>query len=224
VTGATLTVRGLGTARLGTAERAAVVEGYRARLVPVRDLRLRPIGGVDPRLGLLTVEGECECDPDAVVLDWSRTVAAGQVVLAYELIGAARTMLRLARGHALARIQFGRPIAAFQAVRHRLADGLLAIETADAVASAAAEAVSANAPDPLLAAMAKALAGRGARTVARHCQQVLAGVGFTTEHDFHNYLRRVLVLDGLLGDARTLTRELGERLVRDREMPAAPAL
>ena len=81
----------------------------------------------------------------------------------------------------------------FQAVRHRLADTLVAIEAADAGWVQLGRGVAPA------AAMAKALAGRGARTAARHCQQVLAGIGFTTEHDFHHYLRRVLVLDQLFG-------------------------
>ena len=68
-------------------------------------------------------------------------------------------------------------------------------------------------------ALAKAIAGRSARIVARHCQQVLAGVGFTTEHPFHRYLRRMLVLDGLLGDARTLTNQLGEEMLSSRRLP-----
>ena len=54
---------------------------------------------------------------------------------------------------------------------------------------------------------------------------MLAGIGFTTEHPFHRYLRRVLVLDGLLGDARSLTRELGEQLLcRRAELPPILAL
>jgi alkylation response protein AidB-like acyl-CoA dehydrogenase len=73
---------------------------------------------------------------------------------------------------------------------------------------------------PLSAALAKALAGRGARAARRHCQQVLAGIGFTTEHPLHRYVRRTLVLDGLLGDARSLTRWLGDDLLRTRRLPA----
>ena len=67
--------------------------------------------------------------------------------------------------------------------------------------------------------MAKAIAGRSGRTVARHAQQVLAGIGFTTEHAFHHHLRRTLVLDGLLGDARSLTIALGEQLLATRQLP-----
>jgi len=72
--------------------------------------------------------------------------------------------------------------------------------------------------------MAKAVAGRSARTVARHSQQVLAGIGFTTEHPFHTYLRRVLVLDQLLGSARTLTTSLGATVIDHRELPPLLAL
>ena len=55
---------------------------------------------------------------------------------------------------------------------------------------------------------------------ARHCQQVLAGIGFTTEHGFHRHLRRALVLDRLLGDTRSLTRQVGDDLLRTRRLPA----
>ena len=55
---------------------------------------------------------------------------------------------------------------------------------------------------------------------ARHCQQVLAGIGFTTEHPFHRSVRRVLVLEQLLGSTRTLTRELGRDVLERRELPA----
>jgi alkylation response protein AidB-like acyl-CoA dehydrogenase len=123
-------------------------------------------------------------------------------------------MLQLARDHAVDRIQFGRPIASFQAVRHRLAEGLVAVEAADGALAAAWEDGT-----PMAAALAKAIAGRTGRTVARHAQQVLAGIGFTTEHPLHDHVRRVIVLDRLLGDHHTLTRELGEQLLETRTIP-----
>ncbi len=67
--------------------------------------------------------------------------------------------------------------------------------------------------------MAKAVAGRQARTTARHCQQVLAGIGFTIEHPLHRYVRRTLVLDALLGSAASLTTSLGTELIDDRQLP-----
>ena len=73
-------------------------------------------------------------------------------------------------------------------------------------------------------ALVKALAGRNALTAARHCQQVLAGMGFTTEHSLHRYVRRVLVLDELFGSGRSLTRSLGQELIESRRLPPPPPL
>jgi hypothetical protein len=131
-------------------------------------------------------------------------LAAGRRALAWWLVGTSRAMLSLARRHAVDRVQFGRPIASFQAIRHRLAETLVAIEGAEATLCAAADD-----PDDLSALLAKAAAGRAALIAAGHCQQVLGGIGFTAEHELHRHVKRSLVLDGLLGSARELTREVG---------------
>jgi Acyl-CoA dehydrogenase, C-terminal domain len=134
-------------------------------------------------------------------------VAAGRHALGWWLLGAGRAMLALARQHALDRSQFGRPVASFQAIRHRLAETLVAIEGAEAtLVAAAAE------PDELSFLLAKAAAGQAALTASRHCQQVLGGIGFTAEHDLQRHIKRVLVLDTLLGSSRELTREAGTAL------------
>jgi alkylation response protein AidB-like acyl-CoA dehydrogenase len=140
-------------------------------------------------------------------------VAAGRRALGWWLVGISRAMLSLARRHAVDRVQFGRPLASFQAVRHRLAETLVAIDGAEATLHAA--------HDDLGSLLAKAAAGQAALTAARHCQQVLGGIGFTAEHDLHRHVRRVLVLDGLLGSARELTSEAGALL---RQRGTAPRL
>jgi hypothetical protein len=132
------------------------------------------------------------------------------------LVGSARAMLILARRHALDRVQFGRPISSFQAIRHRLAETLVAIEGAEATLSLP----GAENPD-LTALLAKAAAGKAALTAAKHCQQVLGGIGFTAEHDLQHHVKRVLVLDGLLGSSRELTRKAGAGL---RARGSAPRL
>jgi hypothetical protein len=132
------------------------------------------------------------------------------------LVGTSRAMLTLARQHALDRVQFGRPIAAFQAIRHRLAETLVAIEGAEATLNLPGT----DNPD-LTAMLAKAAAGKAALTAARHCQQVLGGIGFTAEHDLHHHVKRALVLDGLLGSSRELTRRAGAGL---RARGSAPRL
>jgi hypothetical protein len=157
-------------------------------------------------------------------------LAAGRRAVGWWLLGSGRAMLALARQHAVDRVQFGRPIAAFQAVRHKLADTLVALDGAEAVLRAASEpgpavpSVSSASSVPVISAvpvveddfsslLAKAAAGQAALLAARHCQQVLGGIGFTAEHALHHHVKRVLVLDGLLGSARELTREAGRRVI-----------
>jgi hypothetical protein len=143
-------------------------------------------------------------------------LAAGRHALGWWLVGAGRAMLALARQHALDRVQFGQPIASFQAIRHRLAETMVAVEGAEATLVAAAAK-----PDDLSFLLAKAAAGQAALIAARHCQQVLGGIGFTAEHELHRHVKRSLVLDGMLGSARELTREAGAVL---REKGFAPRL
>jgi alkylation response protein AidB-like acyl-CoA dehydrogenase len=221
VEGDRLDVQGVATSRLTAADTAAIVavaDGKDVLVhVPAASLDGRAVEGLDPALGLVEVDvrGIVVDDPFMpLATGWSSAVAAGRVAVAHELVGASRTMLSLAREHALDRVQFGVPISSFQAVRHRLAETLVAVETADAVVDA-----SWLDRSDLAAAMAKSVAGRSARTTAKHCQQVLAGIGFTTEHPFHRYVRRVLVLDGLLGRSATLTEHLGRDLLASRELP-----
>lgn len=205
--------------RRGTAM-VAVSDGSTIRGVamPTSKLTQRPIVGLDEALGLHEISGELS-PSDAMDLgpvDWANAVAIGQLALGHELVGTSRTMLDLARTHALERVQFGRPIASFQAVRHRLAEGLVAIEAADALLHAAWDE-----PTPEVAAMAKGMAGKSARAVARHTQQVLAGIGFTTEHPLHLFVRRSLTLDQLLGASAELTRQLGSYAMTHHALPAS---
>ncbi|MET9992752.1 acyl-CoA dehydrogenase family protein [Streptomyces mutabilis] len=139
-------------------------------------------------------------------------VAEGRRALGWWLLGTGRAMLALARRHVLDRHQFGRPLSSFQTLRHRLAETYVALEGAEAVLSAAGD-------DATSALLAKAAAGRAALTAARHCQQALGGIGFTAEHDLHRHVKRALVLDGLLGSARDLTREAGALLLREGRAP-----
>ncbi|MEY2397827.1 MAG: hypothetical protein QOJ00_1001 [Actinomycetota bacterium] len=213
-----LVVRGLGSTATAGGETVTVVASgdgaeWRATTVPTVALTVRRVQGLDPGAGLAEISGEIDAG-EATTVGWDEAVRRARLALSHELIGASRSMLEMARLHALERIQFGVPIASFQAVRHRLAETLVAIEAANAAADAAWLDESTH-----HAAIAKSLAGRGARTAARHCQQVLAGIGFTKEHPFHRYLRRVVLLDELFGSSRLLTRELGEQVLAAGELP-----
>ena len=127
--------------------------------------------------------------------------------LAYELVGLGSAMLDLTTEYAGARVQFGQPIGAFQAVKHRLADVLVALRAAEVAADE-----SWNGDTVFAAAAAKCLAGRAFRLAAENCLQVMGAIGFTLEHDLHRFILRGTVLDVLYGSARELRIELGRAL------------
>ena len=211
---------GLATARVSTASELLVVcaaaSELRAVVVPTSTTDVKPVRGVDPEAGFHTVRlahGPAAGEPLAGVV-WESAVALGQRAVAHQILGASRAMLGLARTYALERVQFGRAIASFQAVRHRLAEALVAVESLAATLDAAGDD-----PNAVTAALAKATAGRTARTVAAHCQQVLAGIGFTTDHPFHHYLKRTMMLEGLFGSADDLARDVGRQLLAARRVP-----
>ena len=220
--GGTLTIDGLTLARAVRRDTIAVParDGERVvvAFVPTDAITRTVVHGLAPELGMARLHADAAQASTTEVLAptaWDDALVAGRRALATELVAAGRAMLGLAREHALAREQFGRPIAQFQAVRHRLAETYVALEAADAAVVSAWDA-----PDPVTAMLAKSLAGRGARVAATHCQQVLAGIGFTTEHPLHHFVKRVAVLDGLLGSSRRLPREVGASLLATRVLPA----
>jgi hypothetical protein len=216
-----LRVDGISFASLATASEVTVVADTGDRLaavtVPTSSLEVEALEGIDAEAGLVRVTGaglDVVESSELPTERWDDAVARGHVAVAHELVGGATAMLDLARTHAVERIQFGQAIAGFQAVRHRLAETLVAIEMARAVIDAAW-----LDPSPTSAAIAKAVAGRSARTAARHCQQVLAGIGFTTEHTLHLHVRRSFVLDELFGTSVTLTKQFGDDLAASRKLP-----
>jgi hypothetical protein len=184
----------------------------------------RLVAGLDPALALteITLTPGAAVGPAARVLlageeaarRWQAVAAAGRRALGYQIVGAVSQMIELAVGHASERVQFGRPVGSFQAVRHRLADSFVAREGATAALDLAWDADN----ERLAGMLAKSLAGRAARIAATQCQQVLAGIGFTAEHPFHRYLARTMVLDRVLGSAAELPAEIG------RELAAAGAI
>jgi hypothetical protein len=180
----------------------------------------RRVHGLDPALGIIEVTGsnltaDVVIAGERAVTAWDAVATAGRLALGYQILGAVGQMIDLAVEHARSRVQFGRPIGSFQAVRNRLADAHVARQGA---AAALTEAWDAD--DAFLAGLlAKSLAGRAARVAATQCQQVLAGIGFTAEHPFHCFLARALVLDTVLGSATELPAVIGARLISAGTIP-----
>ena len=125
------------------------------------------------------------------------------VALAAELVGVAQRALDMAVEYAKERQQFERPIGAYQAVSHRLADMLWEVEEARSLTYYAAWAADAQPESlPLAASMAKARASDAANMVTHNAIQTFGGIGFTWEHDIHFFLKRARVSYQLLGTPR----------------------
>lgn len=145
---------------------------------------------------------------------WAAVQRAARRALAHELCGLAQAVLDDAARHVTDRHQFGRPIAAFQTVRHRLTDVYVAIAAARVALDAAWAA-----EEPVMADAAKVLAGRAATLAGRHCLQVTGAIGFTEEHHLPAALRRAGVLDALYGSADELRARLGRSLLEHHTLP-----
>ena len=153
---------GLATHRVTSASELVVVRDDQLEMIPIDEVDVHTVRGIDPDARLHTVRvnvtRSAAVDRRALTAGtWDDTVAFARRALAYEIAGASRTMLDLACTHALERVQFGRPVARFQAVRHKLAEALVAVEALDAVLG-----VAADEPGVTTAALAKAVAGRSA--------------------------------------------------------------
>ncbi|MEV6203729.1 acyl-CoA dehydrogenase family protein [Streptomyces sp. NPDC051771] len=122
-----------------------------------------------------------------------RVLDLGCAALAAEQVGAAARCLELTVAYAGERVQFGRPIGSFQAVKHRLADAYVRVESARSAALGAAFAAAAGARGPelaRLAATAKSVCSEAFSEVAGEMIQLHGGIGITWEHDAHRYFKR----------------------------------
>jgi alkylation response protein AidB-like acyl-CoA dehydrogenase len=122
------------------------------------------------------------------------------IALAAEQVGGAQRCLDMSVEYAKLRVQFGRPIGSFQAIKHKCADMLLEVESARSAAYYAAWAAADNAADlPLAASLAKAYCSEAYFHAAAENIQIHGGIGFTWEHDAHLYYRRAKSSEVMLG-------------------------
>ena len=187
---------------VGAAAGSAVLvlaEGDGAKLVPTDEAALERIELIDATRAYFIVRAE---GGDELPGDIAPAVDAGMVALAAESVGVAQRALDMAISYAKEREQFGRPIGAYQAVSHRLADMLWDVEEARSLTYYAAWCADAQPESlPLAASMAKARASDAATSVTHNAIQTLGGIGFTWEHDVHFFLKRARVSAQLMGSA-----------------------
>ncbi len=201
----------VGAGRWLLVDRARVGDAVRAEFLAGLDAT-RPVAAVAVE-GLVLPAAEQVFASDELVRGLALVLGAA------ESAGIARWCLDTASEYAKVRVQFGRPIGQFQAVKHALADMLVAVEQCAAVAWDAASAWSeedrsgrADAGDGarLAACIAGSVALPAAARCAKQCVQTLGGIGFTWEHDAHLYLKRAVSDLQLLagGDAGALEQEV----------------
>ena len=164
----------------------------------------RPHRGVDPGacLGALHFDGVPAEPLGNAAAALTRLLETSSFAAAAQMVGVCSAALDIAVAYAKERVQFDRPVGAFQAVKHKCADMLVALEGARSAAYYAAWALSEDEPDaPAIVSMAKAACGDACRQCCNDALQVHGGVGFTWEFDIHLYLKRGKLLEYQFGDA-----------------------
>ncbi|HZM30024.1 MAG TPA: acyl-CoA dehydrogenase family protein [Acidimicrobiales bacterium] len=160
------------------------------------DVTVTPLGGLD------LVRRHAEVRFDGVAVPRSAAVDADPEHLARlacaigcaESVGVMDRVFEMTLEWLADRWSFGRPLASYQALKHRVADDRTALEACHAIAAAAARAVAAGTPDAAdLVSAAKAWIGRQSTELVQDCIQFHGGIGVTWEHDLHVYLRRATV-------------------------------
>jgi alkylation response protein AidB-like acyl-CoA dehydrogenase len=198
----------------------AAQDGGSTALLLVEGAEATPLSTLDPTRrqaqvrfdatpGRLLATGD---DAERALTAARHTAAA---LLAAEQVGGAQRLLTMTVAYAGTRLQFGRPIGSFQAVKHRCADMLMRVEHARSAAYHAAWALSDGSDDPDLAvSVAQAVCSEAYREVAFAAVQLHGGIGFTWEHPAHLYVKRAVTDAALLGSAEW-HRERIARLVLD---------
>jgi len=174
------------------------------RIVRWNDVFVEPVRTMDPtrRLARMTPGATESIGSDPGIAD------TAAILLAAEQIGSAVRCLELTVEYTKQRVQFGRPIGSFQALKHRMADMYVAVQSARAVVGdAVAE------PTPVSATLARLAASEAFCTVAGEAIQLHGGVAITWEHDMHLYFKRAHSSAQLLGAPREQVRRLESEIL-----------
>ena len=143
----------------------------------------------------------------------TKTLALAAVALAAEQVGGAQHVLDASVEYAKTRIQFGRPIGSFQAIKHKCADMLLEVESAKSAAYYAAWAAAEDSDElPVVASLAKSYCSEAYFHSAAENIQIHGGIGFTWEHPAHLYFKRAKSSELLLGDPSYHRELLAQRI------------
>jgi alkylation response protein AidB-like acyl-CoA dehydrogenase len=154
------------------------------------------------RLTFSSVQAKLLGEAGAAAAPFARTMTEAAVCLANEMAGGAERLREDALDYAKMRMQFGRAIASFQSMKHKMADMLLEVELAKSAAYYAAAALDDGDEDVVaVASLAKACASDTYMQTAIHAIQIHGGIGFTWDNDTHLWFKRAKSSEVLFGDA-----------------------
>jgi alkylation response protein AidB-like acyl-CoA dehydrogenase len=169
--------------------------GLERRLLKTADMTRK-----QARLKFQSVQAELLGEAGGAAVPFSKTLDQAAVCLASEMVGGAEKLRESAVDYAKMRMQFGRPIASFQAIKHKCADMLVDVELAKSAAYYAAEAAAENDADlPAIASLAKACTADAYMQTAIHTIQIHGGIGFTWDNDTHLWFKRAKSSEVFLG-------------------------
>jgi alkylation response protein AidB-like acyl-CoA dehydrogenase len=188
-------------------------DGVHALVVPVAATRTRRVHALDGsrRLAHVDLDG-VRVERDRVLGDGQsssatalrRAIEEATVATALEIVGCAQTIFDVTLEYAKQREQFGVPIGSFQAIKHKFADMIVALERARATGYFAALTIAEDDPRRTAAtSVAKVAAGDCQRLLAKEGIQIHGGIGYTWEHDMHLYVKRAKSLEPLFGSSST---------------------
>lgn len=172
---------------------------------------------------LTAARAQLVAGPDEAERVITHAFHVASALLAAEQVGAAQHLLDLSVEYAKSRLQFGRQIGSFQAVKHRLADCLVDLEHARSATYHAVWALTDGTDDPALAvSIAQATASSAFAKIAADTIQVHGGIGFTWEHQAHLYFKRATTDSALLGSAEAHRSRVAEMVLDDAPADRVP--
>jgi alkylation response protein AidB-like acyl-CoA dehydrogenase len=197
-------------------------DGVRAIVVPVASVRTRAVRALDAsrRFAHVDLDG-VRVERERVLGDdrtsgtraLRRAIEEATVATALEIVGTSQTIFDVTLDYAKQREQFGVPIGSFQAIKHKFADMIVALERARATGYFAALTIAEDDERRTTAtSIAKAAAGDCQRLLGKEGIQIHGGIGYTWEHDMHLYVKRAKSLEPLFGSATTHRARIADLL------------
>ncbi|RYE00655.1 MAG: acyl-CoA dehydrogenase [Sphingomonadales bacterium] len=185
-------------------------------VLPAEAARVTRVANLDVTRPLSTVHFDCAIADDQLLTTpgaFEHTMAVAAGLLAAEQAGGARHCLEMTADYARQRVQFGRPIGSFQAVKHMLADMMVSVEAAHSAALLAASVIDGEGDPAEACSIARAWCSDEYLHCAGQAIQLHGGIGFTWEHPAHRYFKRARSSASWLGAPADHRERIAARII-----------